>query len=121
MRRWNGWGDEAVSFPLPATATAFLAEKLGPARQPRDAPLETVLRSVGTPRLPRHPLVVSTAEERVRHACGQSLGDWIALRFGRIRAFPDGVAYPTSDTEVRELLRRRGEHLLPEEEAALTE
>ena len=105
MRRWNGWGDEAVSFPLPTTATAFLAEKLGPARQPQDAPLETVLRSVGTPRLPRHPLVVSTAEERVRHACGQSLGDWIALRFGRIRAFPDGVAYPTGDTEVRDLLR----------------
>ena len=105
MRRWNGWGDEAVLFPLPATAIAFLAEKVGPGRPLQDAPLEAVLRSVGASRLPVHPLVVSTAEERARHACGQSLGAWIALRFGRVRAFPDGVAYPTSDTEVRELLR----------------
>jgi alkyldihydroxyacetonephosphate synthase len=105
MRRWNGWGDETVSFPLPATATTFLAGKLGPARRPQDAPLNTVLHAVAASRLPVHPLVVSTAEERVRHACGQSLGDWIALRFGRIRAFPDGVAYPSSDDEVRDLLR----------------
>ncbi len=105
MRRWNGWGDEGVSFPLPATATEFLAEKLGPPKRPQDAPLGTALDSVAASRLPAHPLVITTAEERLRHACGQSLGDWIALRFGRVRAIPDGVAYPTSDTEVRELLR----------------
>jgi alkyldihydroxyacetonephosphate synthase len=32
------------------------------------------------------------------------LPDWIALRSGDIAAFPDGVAFPSSYTEVRELL-----------------
>jgi alkyldihydroxyacetonephosphate synthase len=45
------------------------------------------------------------AADRVRHARGQSLPDWVALRGGRIDAFPDGVAAPTSSGEVRELLR----------------
>ncbi len=105
MRRWNGWGDETVWVPLPATAARFLAGLLGPAGSPVDAPLATVLRAVGPSRLPPHPLVVTAAEDRLRHARGQSLGDWIALRSGRIGAFPDGIAYPTSDDEVRELLR----------------
>jgi alkyldihydroxyacetonephosphate synthase len=105
MKRWNGWGEEGASGSLPATATAFLARVLGPARSPVDAPLDAVLRGVGPGRLPPHPLVVTDAEDRLRHARGQSLGDWIALRTGRIGDFPDGVAYPTSDDEVRELLR----------------
>jgi len=41
----------------------------------------------------------------VRHAAGQSLPDWIALRSGRLPALPDGVAYPHSGDEVRDLLR----------------
>jgi alkyldihydroxyacetonephosphate synthase len=43
--------------------------------------------------------------DRVLHARGQSLPDWIALRTGRIPAFPDAVAYPTEEAQVRELLR----------------
>jgi len=105
MRRWNGWGDEAVSFPLPATATSYLAQVLGPAQPPKDATLDEVLARVGASRLPSHPLVVIATEDRLRHARGQSLGDWIALRTGRIGGLPDAVAYPTSDAEVRELLR----------------
>jgi len=38
------------------------------------------------------------------HARGQSLPDWIALRNGRITTFPDGVAYPTTDEHVRDLI-----------------
>ena len=104
MRRWNGWGDEAVSFPLPASATAFLARVLGPAHPPRDATLDTVLGGIRPCRLPHHPLVMTAAEDRMRHARGQSLGDFIALRAGRVGALPDGIAYPTGDAEVRELL-----------------
>lgn len=105
MRRWNGWGDDAVSVPLPATAMAFLGRKLGPPRRPTDTPIESLLRSVCAPRLAAHPLVSTDAETRLRHACGQSLGDWIALRFGRISTFPDGVATPASEGDVREVLR----------------
>jgi alkyldihydroxyacetonephosphate synthase len=54
-------------------------------------------------------LVSDEAEDRVWHARGQSLPDWIALRSGRIPAFPDGVAYPTTDGEVGELISYAGE------------
>ena len=30
MRRWNGWGDDTIPYPLPANAPAFLEERLGP-------------------------------------------------------------------------------------------
>ena len=31
--------------------------------------------------------------------------DWVDLRFGTCNTFPDGVAYPTSEAEVKDLLR----------------
>ena len=103
MRRWNGWGDDTVTYPLPEGARRFLAERLGPGTPPRDAELSAVLASVPPSCLPAHPLVSTDALQRLRHARGQSLPDWVALRSGRLEAFPDGVAYPT--TEVREILR----------------
>ena len=104
MRRWNGWGDDTVPYHLPATAPDFLEERVGRAAPPDDALLADVLAAVPPSRLPPHPLVSATAVDRLRHACGQSLPDWIALRSGRIPAYPDGVAYPTTAAEVAELL-----------------
>jgi alkyldihydroxyacetonephosphate synthase len=104
MRRWNGWGDDTITYPLAEGPRRFLEELVGPGAPPRDAKLEEVIERVPASRLPEHPLVCQDAEERVRHARGQSLPDWIALRSGRISTFPDGVAYPTSDDEVRGLL-----------------
>jgi alkyldihydroxyacetonephosphate synthase len=77
---------------------------VGPGTPPRDATLEQVLAGVPPSRLPDHPLISYDPEERVRHARGQSLPDWIALRSGRIPAFPDGVAYPSTDDQVHNLL-----------------
>ena len=54
--------------------------------------------------------------DRLYHARGQSLPDWVALRQGRIDAYPDGVAYPTSDEDVRDLFayaKRSGARLIP--------
>jgi alkyldihydroxyacetonephosphate synthase len=103
-RRWNGWGDPAVDYPLPASAAAFLHEKLGDLHPTADATIAEVLNSVPPSRLPEHPLVSRQEESRLRHACGQSLPDWLAMRSGQILAFPDGVALPKSDAEVHELL-----------------
>jgi alkyldihydroxyacetonephosphate synthase len=47
--------------------------------------------------------------ERVHHARGQSLPDWIAVRSGRIPAFPDGVAFPATDSQVRGLIHYAGD------------
>jgi alkyldihydroxyacetonephosphate synthase len=104
MRRWNGWGDEAVNDELPAGGAAAIERVIGPAVRPRDATLAEVVERVPETRLPRHRLVDAAAETRVRHARGQSLPDWVALRTGRLDAVSDGVAFPIDAAEVRELL-----------------
>jgi alkyldihydroxyacetonephosphate synthase len=104
MRRWNGWGDETVSFPLPADALLFLENRLGKPSPLPDASLADVMAQVPPSLLPDHPLVVRSADDRVRHARGQSFPDWLALRGGNIGIFPDGVAYPVSSAQVRALL-----------------
>lgn len=104
MRRWNGWGDEATAMELPVHGGAFLANLIGPGQRLPDATLQQVLAQVPASRLAIHPLVTTDAEDRVRHARGQSLPDWLAMREGRFEVFPDGVAYPETPAQIRELL-----------------
>ncbi|MDP3185970.1 MAG: FAD-binding oxidoreductase [Anaerolineales bacterium] len=116
MKRWNGWGEESHMYPLPDSAARYLAEQVGAGACLPDAAIEQVLAAVPPSRLASHPLISVDAEERLRHARGQSLPDWIALRSGRIGVFPDGVAYPACDEDVRALLdyaRRTGTRLIP--------
>lgn len=104
MRRWNGWGDDTVAMALPPGAETFISGLVGPGQRLADAGLAQVLATVPASRLPEHPLVSRAAEDRVRHARGQSLPDWLAMRSGAFGVFPDGVAYPETATQIRELL-----------------
>ncbi|MBF5057366.1 alkylglycerone-phosphate synthase [Alcanivorax sp. 521-1] len=104
MRRWNGWGDSANDYPLKPAGAAFLEARLGAGQRLADADLDQVLASVPASRLAHHPLVDTAPETRVRHARGQSLADWLAMRSGDFGVFPDGVAFPESGEQVRELL-----------------
>lgn len=104
MRRWNGWGDSANDYPFKAAGQAFLLDRLGPGRRLPDTDLQSVLQQVPESRLPAHRLVSLDPEVRVRHARGQSLGDWLAMRSGHFEVFPDGVALPQNSEEVREVL-----------------
>jgi len=116
MRRWNGWGDTAIQYPLSEYAKRYLFEMIGPGRAFPDATLESVLSSVKETSITAHPLISTDPLERLLHARGQSLPDWIALRSGRIGPFPDGVACPSSDEEVRSLFayaRQNGVYLIP--------
>ncbi|MDO9559531.1 MAG: FAD-binding oxidoreductase [Syntrophales bacterium] len=116
MRRWNGWGDDTEGYVLPHSAAKFLHKAIGQGKPTRDATLNEVLRQVPPSRLPSHPLVSTDPEDRLRHARGQSLPDWIALRSGRIDAFPDGVARPFNNEDVHNLLdfaRRNQVRLIP--------
>ncbi len=108
MRRWNGWGDEAEEFPVPAGAVRFLEQRVGAGRAAAGAALDAVVAAVPPSRLPAHALVDREAETRVRHARGQGLPDWIATRSGRLGAVPDGVARPATRADVRELFRYAG-------------
>jgi alkyldihydroxyacetonephosphate synthase len=116
MRRWNGWGDDAKIYPLPESAAQYLEMIIGGADPVPDASFEQVLSAVPASRLAPHPLINTNPAERLLHARGQSLPDWIALRSSQIEVFPDGVAYPTNDEEVRSLLKYAGQtdaHLIP--------
>ncbi|MBX9914910.1 MAG: FAD-binding oxidoreductase [Pseudomonadaceae bacterium] len=104
MRRWNGWGDEATVVELPKHGAAFLGDLIGAGQVLPDASLAEVLAKVPASRLPAHELVVTAAEDRVRHARGQSLPDWLAMRSGDFGVFPDGVAYPETAEQIRELM-----------------
>lgn len=110
MRRWNGWGDESNHYPLKPAVKQFLEQQIGTGSPLSDATLEAVIAEVPASRLPEHPLISTNEEQRVRHARGQSLPDWLALRSGQIDQFPDGVAFPENTEQVRELLHYAKEH-----------
>lgn len=116
MRRWNGWGDTSVMYHFPASAARYLAQMIGDGAPTPDAPFEQVVASVPPSRLARHALISTDAAERARHARGQSMSDWIALRAGRLGVFPDGVAYVQSDDDVCAILayaRETGARVIP--------
>lgn len=104
MKRWNGWGNVNTDYPLLPSARQYLLDFFGRLDPTLDAAYEAVLGSLPTSRLPAHPLVDASPEARLTHARGQSLPDWVALRSGRIPVFPDGVAFPQSEADVRALL-----------------
>jgi alkyldihydroxyacetonephosphate synthase len=104
MKRWNGWGEETITTSLAAPATAFIQRIVGVATPPRDTTLAEMVAHIPPSRLPTSTLVSVDPEERLRHARGQSLPDLIALCSGCIDIFPDGVAYPASASEVRDLI-----------------
>lgn len=105
MRRWNGWGDDTVDFDVPQAASEYLTKLIGPATPPKEISLEEMVSRVPASRLPEHRLVSTDMEQRVRHCVGQSMSDWIYFRGGLVPTFPDGVAFPESDNDIREILR----------------
>ncbi len=110
MRRWNGWGQAEVTYPLPGSAAGYLSRIIGPTRPPRQAAFNQVLDSVPASRLPEHPLIDRGAAARLLHARGQSLPDWLALRTGRVDCFPDGVAFPHDREQVAEFIQLARRH-----------
>lgn len=116
MRRWNGWGEESVLYPLPHSAREYLESQIGAGLSLEDASLAETLARVPGSRIPDHRLISALPTDRLLHARGQSLPDWIALRSGRIQHFPDGVAFPTEASALKSLLayaQQTGTTLIP--------
>lgn len=116
MKRWNGWGDDSIKAHLAPGAQKMLQDLLGEGKPTPDVALEQVIDSVPASRLPAHRLVDQSPETRIRHARGQSLPDWVALRSGQISVFPDGVAFPANHAEVAEIMsyaRKTGARMIP--------
>ncbi len=104
MRRWNGWGEDNLDYPLDAKAFAFLAERIGPGTATPDVALDAALELVATSRWSDSRFDTSP-ESRLRHARGQSYRDWLALKYGRIGPVADAVALPNSHEEIEAALK----------------
>ncbi len=116
MIRWNGWGEEGIDYPLSQKSIGYLAEHLGQSPRMPATSLEATLSKVPSSKLPEHPGLETDPLDRLVHARGQSLPDWIAYGSGQIEVFPDGVAYPKSEREIRDIIRyakRIGCRLIP--------
>ncbi len=104
MRRWNGWGDTATSMTLNDAAQSMMLDKLGPGNPGTDALRSDILAKIPESRLPNHPMIHRDADTRFSMAMGESFCDWIRKRFGALPPVPDGVAFPESSLDVRDLL-----------------
>ena len=116
MRRWNGWSEEGSQPRVPDAALRLLADAVGTGQPRPDARFEDVLAAVPDSRLDADPGLSTEPADRVRHARGQSLPDWVALRSGRLGWVPDAVARPMSDDDIHRLLglaQRAGAIVIP--------
>lgn len=110
MQRWNGWGDKSITMPLSPEGLNILENRIGPGRRIPDFPLEQLLKQIPPSRMPQHPLISTDPKLRLDHSHGQSLPDWVGLRYGTLKRFPDGVARPGTVDEVEEILRFAARH-----------
>ena len=83
---------------------------MGQGKRLPDVGLADVIKAVPQTRLTAHPLISVDAEQRVRHAKGQSLPDWLAMHSGEIACFPDGVCFPENCQDVKDILRYAKAH-----------
>src|SRR5574337_631777 len=116
MRRWNGWGDDAITHPIAPAALTWLRAAIGPGHVGADASLAAMLERIPASRLPAHALIARDPRARFAVALGESYRDWICKRCGELPAVPDGVAWPESSGEVRELIdlaQRHGWVVIP--------
>src|SRR6185503_10576743 len=116
MQRWNGYGEETITYPLSESAKAYFGRIFGSLKPPIDAERDSINIPAPYSFTNSHPLLKSDNETRLRHALGQSFPDLAAKRFGFYSRFPDAVAFPESDQTIRELLiwsRRAGAQVIP--------
>ena len=105
MKRIQGWGNIQTDYPVPEPAQAYLKKVVGKPHPLHNTSISALLQKMPPTRLPTHPLISTDPEGRLRHARGQSLNDWVDMYDGLVDSFPDGVAYPETDAEVRQLIQ----------------
>ena len=104
-RRWNGWGFADVTFTLPDAARTWLSHRLGDGEAMAAVAEAAILLPDARPVGDLGAAVASDPSRRLRHACGASFPDLVALRTGTVTAFPDAVAFPETAGEVAAVLR----------------
>jgi len=110
MKRIQGWGNIQTEYLVPESAQAYLAQTVGNPFTLTNVTLESLLKKIPPSNLPSHPGILVDAEERLRHARGQSLNDWVDMCDGLVNTFPDGVIYPNTIEEIRNLIQYAETH-----------
>jgi alkyldihydroxyacetonephosphate synthase len=105
MRRWNGWGDDRITYPVTSSSIDFLEQLVGKGSPPKDVSLQDTLARLPKSRLPQHALISTESTDRLVHARGQSFPNWLEMHSGMLNSYPDGVAYPISREDVSSLIR----------------
>jgi alkyldihydroxyacetonephosphate synthase len=116
MIRVNGWGDESRTADVKHNALEMLKSLVGEPRPWESRPVSDLLEGVTEPRAPELPGIITDRLQRFTHSHGQSLPDWVAMRFGHLPRVVDGVVFPESTSDVQELLQlasRRNIVLIP--------
>lgn len=104
MKRIQGWGNIETDYPVPEPAAKYLQNIVGVPPINKNVEVEDLIKKVPPANCPSHPLISTDPLDRLSHARGQSLNDWVDMYDGLIDSFPDGVAYPVSKEQVRQLI-----------------
>jgi len=104
MKRIQGWGKSSTDYPVPDPARRYLERAVGKPLKLENVPIEDLIKKVPPSNLPPHPKILNDPEDRLRHARGQSLKDWIDMCDGLVNTFPDGVTFPETGDDVRDLI-----------------
>ena len=104
MKRIQGWGNIHTDYEVPEPARNYLKKVVGQPHKLKNAAIQDLIQKIPSSQLPQHPIITTEPEDRLRHARGQSLSDWVDVCDGLISTFPDGVAYPETDAHIRELI-----------------
>ncbi len=105
MKRWNGWGNAEITYPLADNARIYLENVVGQPLKLPDMTLDEAVRKVPESRLSPIMGIHTDPTERLLHARGQSLPDWVAIRSGEVGSYPDAVAYPEFEQDLEEVMR----------------
>lgn len=103
MKRWCGWGNSETIYPLAEIARKYMENIIGEPEPVTDITLDDILAGIPASRLsPRLGVHIDT-QDRLAHARGQSLPDWVSIHSGEVEAYPDAVAYPESENNLEEI------------------
>ena len=109
--RWNGWGNPQTNFDLPSGGLSFIEQQIGTGNILGDASLEFALNQIPPSRITlKHPLINITNQQRLIHARGQSLPDWLAKKSGLLERYPDAVSLPERSDDVQTILALAAAH-----------
>lgn len=117
------WGTPPQPVELSDRARGFLAGQVGPAERTTAIPrlTDVALPEPGLAENDLHQLrrilgegaVALSGPERLLHAAGCSLTDYLQLRAGEPASIPDAVLRPSSHEEISELLSYCSDHGIP--------